>query len=158
MADDVLGAEAVRLLGARVAKLESTRTRQANPDSVEKIVSAEGRSFEASVAPTLLVTALQAALDAFGRQDWAGVTSHIRRARTVDPASPRADILECASLATRYVLEGRKTDAQLSAARARLASWRARVGSSRPLPAILSPGVRVLLIPQGAVAASPGTR
>lgn len=158
MADDVLGAEAVRLLGARVAKLESTRTRQANPDSVDKIVAAEGRHFEVSVAPTLLVTALQAALDAFGRQDWPLVASHLRRARTVDPASPRADILECASLATRYVLEGRKTETQLSAARERLASWRSRVGSTRPLPAILSPGIRALLIAPGAVAASPGTR
>ncbi len=158
MADDVLGAEAARLLGARVVKLESTRTRQANPGSVDKIVAAEGRHFEASVAPTLLVTALQAALDAFGRQDWAGVKSHIQRARTVDPASPRADILECASLATRYVLEGRKTDTQLSAARVSLASWRARVGSTRPLPAILSPGIRALLVAPGAVAASPGAR
>jgi hypothetical protein len=158
MADDVLGTEATRLLGARLAMIESTRTRRATPESVEKAVAAEGRTFEAAVAPTLVATALRAALDAFGRQDWALVSSHLRRARTVDPASSRADILECASLATRYVLEGRKTDAQLSAARASLASWRARVGSTRPLPAILSPGLRVLLIPPGAAAAGPGRR
>lgn len=158
MADDVLGTEATRLLGARMAMLESTRTRRATPDSVEKAVAAEGRTFEAAVAPTLVAMALRAALDAFGRQDWTLVSSHLRRARTVDPASSRADILESASLATRYVLEGRKTDAQLSAARESLASWRARVGSTRPLPAILSPGLRVLLIPPGAAAASPGTR
>ncbi len=158
MADDVLGAEATRLLGARVEKLGSMRGRRAPPGSVDEAIAAERRTFEASVAPTLAGKALQAALDAFGRQDWSLVTSHLQRARTVDPGSPRADILECASLATRYVLEGRKTDSQLAAARERLASWRARVGSTRPLPGILSPGLGVLLVPPPAAAASPGTR
>jgi hypothetical protein len=158
MADDVFGTEAARLLGVRVEKLESTRGRRVTPGFVETTIAAERTTFEASVAPVLVVKALQAALDAFGRQDWALVTSHLRRARAVDPASPRADILECAALATRYVLEGRKTERQLSAARESLSSWRAKVGSTRPLPAILSPGIRVLLVPQGAAAASPVTR
>ncbi len=92
-----------------------------------------------------LHASLTAALQASADHNWDGVTRALDAARKANPNAPQPDVVACAAYATRYFLEGEKDPTLLEKSKQSLASWRKKVGSSRPLPAFLSPKVRTLL-------------
>lgn len=88
---------------------------------------------------------LTTALQAYADRDWKAVARALDAARNAEPKAPQPDVVECASYATRYLLEGEKDPAMLERAKQSLAAWRKKVGPSRPLPAFLSPKLREVL-------------
>ena len=97
-----------------------------------------------SPAPARLADALAAL--AAGKFDLAA--SKAREERRRSPGARELDLVEAAALGGRYVLEGRRDDALLSAARSRLASFREKGGSARAEATLLSPALRSLLEPR----------
>jgi len=90
-------------------------------------------------------SALLAALAA-GQFDLAAARAREERRRS--PGARELDLVEAAALGERYVLEGRRDDALLSAARASLAAFRGKGGSARAEATLLSPTLRSLLEPR----------
>lgn len=84
-------------------------------------------------------------LAALAAGDFETASARIGVERRRSPGARELDLVEAAVLGTRYVLEGRRDAALLSAARARLASFRKRGGSARAESTLLSPGLRALL-------------
>jgi len=97
-----------------------------------------------SPAPARLTGAIAAL--AAGQFDVAAARAREERRRS--PGARELDLVEAAALGGRYVLEGRRDDALLAAARASLASFREKGGSARAEATLLSPSLRTLLEPR----------
>jgi tetratricopeptide (TPR) repeat protein len=98
----------------------------------------------ASPPPVRLAAALAAL--AAGRFDESAAL--IRAERQRSPGARELDLVEASALGNRYVLEGRREEALLSAARASLASFRQKGGAARAEAALISPSLRALLEPR----------
>jgi len=72
----------------------------------------------------------------------------VRAERRRSPGARELDLVEASALGSRYILEGRRDEALLSAARASLASFRQKGGSARAEATLLSPTLRALLEPR----------
>jgi hypothetical protein len=72
----------------------------------------------------------------------------VRAERQRSPGARELDLVEASALGNRYVLEGRRDEALLSAARASLASFRQKGGAARAEAALISPSLRALLEPR----------
>ena len=92
--------------------------------------------------------ALAGALAALASGDFDAAAEKVRDERRRGSASRELDLVEAAALGGRYVLEGRRDEALLAAARARLSSFRQRGGSARAEATLLSPALRTLLEPR----------
>lgn len=97
-----------------------------------------------SPPPVRLAEALAAL--AAGRFDESAALVRAERRRS--PGARELDLVEASALGNRYVLEGRRDDALLSAARASLASFRQKGGAARAEAALISPSLRALLEPR----------
>jgi hypothetical protein len=91
---------------------------------------------------------LDGALAALAAGDFDAVESRVRAARIRSPGARELDLVEAAALGSRYVLEGRRDEALLAAARARLTSFRQKGGSVRAEATLISPALRALLEPR----------
>jgi len=72
----------------------------------------------------------------------------VRAERHRSPEARELDLVEASALGSRYVLEGRRDEALLSAARANLASFRRKGGAARAEATFISPTLRTLLEPR----------
>ncbi len=91
---------------------------------------------------------LDGALAALAAGDFDAVERRVRAARIRSPGARELDLVEAAALGSRYVLEGRRDEALLAAARARLTSFRQKGGSVRAEGTLISPALRSLLEPR----------
>ncbi len=94
--------------------------------------------------PVRLAEALAAL--AAGRFDESAALVRAERRRS--PGARELDLVEASALGNRYVLEGRRDESLLSAARASLASFRQKGGAARAEAALISPSLRALLEPR----------
>lgn len=101
-----------------------------------------------SAGPAPAPAALAGALAALASGDFDGAAERVRSERRRGSASRELDLVEAAALGGRYVLEGRRDEALLAAARQRLSSFRQRGGSARAEATLLSPSLRALLEPR----------
>ncbi len=97
-----------------------------------------------SPPPVRLAGALAAL--AAGRFDESAALVRAERQRS--PGARELDLVEASALGNRYVLEGRRDETLLSAARASLASFRQKGGAARAEAALISPSLRALLEPR----------
>ena len=97
-----------------------------------------------SPSPVRLAGALAAL--AAGRFDESAALVQAERRRS--PGARELDLVEASALGNRYVLEGRRDEALLTAARASLASFRQKGGAARAEAALISPSLRALLEPR----------
>lgn len=91
---------------------------------------------------------LEEALGALAAGDLDRAAESVRAERRRTPGARELDLVEAAVLAGRYVLEGRRDEALLGTARARLAAFRDKGGSARAEATLLSPSLRALLEPR----------
>jgi hypothetical protein len=91
---------------------------------------------------------LAGALAALAAGSFDEAASLVRAERSRSPGARELDLLEASALGSRYVLEGRRDEALLSAARASLASFRQKGGAARAEAALISPTLRALLEPR----------
>ena len=91
---------------------------------------------------------LDGALAALAAGDFDAVERRVRVERVRSPGARELDLLEAAAFGSRYVLEGRRDEALLAAARARLTSFRRKGGSVRAEATLISPALRALLEPR----------
>ncbi len=99
-------------------------------------------------AAPLPTARLEDAVAALAAGDFERAAESVRLERRRAPDARELDLVEAALLGARYVLEGRRDDALLGAARARLASFREKGGSARAEATLLSPSLRALLEPR----------
>lgn len=99
-------------------------------------------------APSPPEARLEEALAALAAGDFDRAAERVRAERRRTPGARELDLVEAAALGGRYVLEGRRDDALLGAARERLASFRDKGGSARAEATLLSPSLRALLEPR----------
>lgn len=102
----------------------------------------------ASRLPTQTPARLSEALAALAAGQFDLAAARAREERRRSPGSRELDLVEAAALGGRYVLEGRRDDALLSAARTSLAAFREKGGSARAEATLLSPTLRALLEPR----------
>jgi tetratricopeptide (TPR) repeat protein len=107
----------------------------------------------ASTAPPPAVSSpsparLSEALASLAAGDFAEAVTRVRAERRLSPGARELDLVEAAALGGKYVLEGRREAALLANARASLASFRKKGGSSRAEATLLSPFLRALLEPR----------
>ncbi len=108
------------------------------------IPGAPGPTLVPSPPPVRLAGALVAL--AAGRFDESAALVRAERQRS--PGARELDLVEASALGNRYVLEGRRDEALLAAARASLASFRQKGGAARAEAALISPSLRALLEPR----------
>ena len=117
-------------------------------DTVSTVASPPVAAPEASPPPTPVPARLDRALAALAAGDFEGVSDSVRAERRRAPESRELDLVEAAAAGGRYVLEGRRDPELLATARASLAAFRRKGGSSRAEAALLSPTLRALLEPR----------
>jgi tetratricopeptide (TPR) repeat protein len=91
---------------------------------------------------------LAAALAALADGNFEESAALVRAERRRNPGARELDLVEASALGSRYVLEGRRDEALLSAARASLASFRQKGGAARAEASLISPTLRTLLEPR----------
>lgn len=91
---------------------------------------------------------LAPALAALAAGEFGESVALVRAERQRSPGARELDLVEASALGNRYVLEGRRDEALLSAARASLASFRQKGGAARAEAALISPSLRALLEPR----------
>lgn len=97
-------------------------------------------------APALtLADALRAGLAAYAAGRWDEAVSYAEAGRRADPKAPQPEVLACASLASQYLLGGRRNTVQIQSARERLAVWREKARRPGELPRFLSPALHSAL-------------
>ncbi|MFN7988019.1 MAG: hypothetical protein U0529_11135 [Thermoanaerobaculia bacterium] len=102
----------------------------------------------ASPLPSPVPARVSEALAALAAGQFDLAAARAREERRRSPGARELDLVEAAALGGRYVLEGRRDDAILSAARASLAAFREKGGSARAEATLLSPALRALLEPR----------
>ncbi len=118
-------------------------TPQAAPSPVP-IPGAPEPTLVPSPPPARLAGALAAL--AAGEFDQAAALARAERRRS--PGARELDLVEASALGGRYVLEGRRDPALLTAARASLAAFRQKGGAARAEATLISPTLRALLEPR----------
>jgi tetratricopeptide (TPR) repeat protein len=103
---------------------------------------------EPTIAPSPPPARLDRALAALAEGKFDESAALIREERRRSPGARELDLVEASALGSRYVLEGRRDEALLSAARASLAAFRQKGGASRAEAALISPTLRALLEPR----------
>lgn len=98
--------------------------------------------------PAAPAARLEEVLGALSAGDFDRAAESLRAERRRAPGARELDLVEAAVLGARYVLEGRRDDALLAAARERLVSFRDKGGSARAEATLLSPSLRALLEPR----------
>ena len=101
-----------------------------------------------AAVPSPVPAKLTGALAALAAGQFDVAAARAREERRRSPGARELDLVEAAALGGRYVLEGRRDDALLAAARASLASFREKGGSARAEATLLSPSLRSLLEPR----------
>jgi hypothetical protein len=91
---------------------------------------------------------LAGALAALAAGDFDEVATLVQAERRRSPGARELDLVEASALGSRYVLEGRRDEALLAAARDRLTSFRRKGGSVRAETTLLSPALRARLEPR----------
>lgn len=91
---------------------------------------------------------LAAALAALAAGNFDESAALVRAERLRTPDARELDLVEALAFGSRYVLEGRRDEALLSAARALLASFRQKGGAARAEASLISPTLRALLEPR----------
>ncbi|HKC25591.1 MAG TPA: hypothetical protein VKF32_12655 [Thermoanaerobaculia bacterium] len=140
--DPELGGKAKELLAPSFANLD--RALAGGTAASRRGAIADARSqLETRVKPALLGLGLRAALASLADARWDDAARAVAAARRVDPRAAQPELLECALLATRFVLEGRRDPLKIQSARLKLAEWRQKSGKGRDaMPSFLSPGLR----------------
>ncbi len=103
---------------------------------------------EPTLVPSPPPVSLAGALAALAAGDFDQAETLVRSERRRSPEARELDLVEASALGSRYVLEGRRDAALLSAARASLASFRRKGGAARAEAALISPTLRALLEPR----------
>lgn len=101
-----------------------------------------------SPVPTPPPARLAGALSALAAGNFDQAMALVRAERLRTPGARELDLVEASALGGRYVLEGRRDADLLSAARARLASFRLKGGAARAEATLISPSLRALLEPR----------
>jgi hypothetical protein len=143
--DGELGAVAAPLLSPSLAELRRLEA-SGTPAARRQAVAAARSAFETRVKPAVLASTLKSALIALSDARWDEAARSVASARRADPKAPQPDLLECAILATRFVLEGKRDPLKIQSARLKLAEWRHKSGKGGDaMPGFLSPGLKEAL-------------
>jgi hypothetical protein len=126
-------------LAALVAVLASRAPR--SEADWKRLAEKERASYAKEAVPALFRAALVAGLDALGKRRWEEAVRLSELARRLDPRAHQPDVLACAALGSRYLLERRKDPTLIQAARAHLRAWREKTGRN-DVPPFLSPALR----------------
>jgi tetratricopeptide (TPR) repeat protein len=103
---------------------------------------------EPTLVPSPPPVRLAGALAALAAGNFEESAALVRAERRRSPGARELDLVEASALGSRYVLEGRRDEALLSAARALLASFRQKGGAARAEASLISPTLRTLLEPR----------
>ena len=103
---------------------------------------------EPTLGPSPSPVRLAGALAALAAGNFDEAAALVRAERRRSPGARELDLVEASALGSRYVLEGRRDEALLTAARANLASFRQKGGAARAEAALISPTLRALLEPR----------
>ena len=126
----------------RVAALVRTPPGRPLPQNA---LADERKAMQERVLPAIRRDLLESALDALLAEDWGGVDKALATASRAEPGAPQIDVLRAVALGTRYLLGQKRESALRDGARTAFSAWRAKVGSARALPGLVSPALETVL-------------
>jgi hypothetical protein len=140
--DPDLGTRAKELLAPALAEIDRALA-SGTAAARRGATAAARRELDTRVKPALLAVGLTAALSSLADGRWDDAARAVAAARRADARAAQPELLECALLATRFVLEGRRDPLKIQSARLKLAEWRQKSGKGKDaMPSFLSPGLR----------------